>query len=93
MKPLIKFLQEARNELAKVSWPTFEQAIRLTIGVVLVSAAISLVIFGIDSLFGAGIKTLVTQVEVWKEKRTASPSTGGVTATPINVETSPVTTK
>lgn len=48
-----KWYRETRAELAKVSWPTRQEGIRLTIIVLIVTVVSAIVIFGIDSLFSA----------------------------------------
>lgn len=48
-----RWYRETRAELAKVSWPTRQEGLRLT-GIVLVVTVVSaIVIFGVDSLFSA----------------------------------------
>lgn len=47
MKPLL-FLQEVREELDKVVWPTREQTIRYTILVIIVTVAVGLILGGLD---------------------------------------------
>jgi len=42
------FLKEVKSELAKVTWPTRDQVIKLTIVVVVVSFIIGLYIGGLD---------------------------------------------
>ena len=51
---LAKFIREVRSELRKVTWPSREAAINLTILVVAVSAAVGLLLGVIDF----GFKTL-----------------------------------
>jgi len=48
---LTRFIRETKSELKKVTWPTREQATRLTGIVIAVSAAVGLVMGGIDFLF------------------------------------------
>jgi len=53
MKPDFKggpvgFLKEVRNELKKVTWPTREQVIKLTIVVVVISLVFGIYIGGLD---------------------------------------------
>ena len=50
MRKIIRFFNEVRTELGKVSWPTPKQTINLTIVVVIVSIVISLYVGGIDLL-------------------------------------------
>ena len=52
---LVQFAQECWNELQKVTWPTRETVIRLTIIVIIISALISVYIFAFDNLFTAVI--------------------------------------
>jgi len=49
-KPIV-FLKEVRSELEKVSWPSREEAIRLTGIVILVSVAVGIFIGIFDYLF------------------------------------------
>jgi len=48
---ITRFAQESWSELQKVTWPTQQQVIRLTLLVVLISVAISVYIFAFDNLF------------------------------------------
>jgi preprotein translocase subunit SecE len=48
---IIRFAQESWSELRKVTWPTQEQVIRLTLLVVIISALISVYIFAFDNIF------------------------------------------
>lgn len=56
---LFRFLAEVRVELAKVSWPTRNQTIKMTIIVVAVSVAISAYAFGLDLFFQQLVKLLL----------------------------------
>jgi preprotein translocase subunit SecE len=48
---LIRYFKDTRAEVAKVTWPTREEGLRLT-GIVLVVTTISAIaLFGIDSFF------------------------------------------
>ena len=58
MKPLIEYFSASRAELAKVTWPTRRQTVRLTILVVI----FSLVFAAILGLLDLGFSTLVQQV-------------------------------
>ena len=49
---LISFLQEARIELRKVTWPTRRQTIRYTIAVIAMSLVIAAFLGGLDLLYG-----------------------------------------
>ena len=48
---IVRFAQESWSELRKVTWPTQEQVIRLTMLVVLISFAVSAYIFAFDNVF------------------------------------------
>lgn len=48
---IVRFAQESWSELRKVTWPTQEQVIRLTLLVILISALISAYIFLFDNVF------------------------------------------
>lgn len=49
-KPIV-FIKEAKAELIKVSWPTRQEAIRLTMIVVAISVAVGLYIGALDYIF------------------------------------------
>lgn len=57
-----KFARETQSELRKVTWPTREEAIRLTVVVVGLSVVASLVLFSADSLFAWALLNLQTLV-------------------------------
>jgi preprotein translocase subunit SecE len=48
---IVRFAQESWSELRKVTWPTQEQVVRLTLLVIVISFAISLYIFAFDNVF------------------------------------------
>ncbi|HET8568756.1 MAG TPA: preprotein translocase subunit SecE [Candidatus Limnocylindria bacterium] len=48
---MTRFAQEAWGELRKVTWPTRETVVRLTIIVLVISALIGLYIFVFDNVF------------------------------------------
>ncbi len=50
-KGLRRFVRETRSELRKVTWPTREQATRLTAIVLAVSVAVGLFMGGVDFIF------------------------------------------
>lgn len=49
-KPFL-FLKEVRTELSKVTWPSKQQAIRLTLIVIAVSIVVAIFIGALDFLF------------------------------------------
>ncbi len=48
---IVKFSQEAWQELSKVTWPTRETVVRFTVLVIVISAAIAGYIFVFDNAF------------------------------------------
>jgi len=48
---LIIFLQESRQELGRVNWPTREETIRLTLVVVLMSLLVAFFLGALDFFF------------------------------------------
>ena len=55
---LARYLRDSRSELKKVSWPTREQTINLTIVVCVVCVAIALFLGGLDWIFAEFVKLL-----------------------------------
>lgn len=47
----VVFLKEVRAELAKVSWPTRQEVIKLTLVVISVTIVIGLYVGGLDMIF------------------------------------------
>lgn len=56
---IITFLKDARTEIKKVIWPTRQQAIRYTLGVIVISLAVSLFLGGLDFVFTFILNTFV----------------------------------
>lgn len=57
--PPIRYLQETQNELRKVTWPSRDEAFRLT-GIVLIFVIAAMIFLGLlDGLFSLGIGKLV----------------------------------
>jgi preprotein translocase subunit SecE len=52
---VVRFSQEAWAELRKVTWPTREAVVRLTVIVLIISIVIGIYIFLFDNLFTAAI--------------------------------------
>lgn len=86
-KAIAKFIHEARVELAKVTWPTRQAAINLTLIVVGVSLLFMLYIALVDYGLTTGIKWLTVAAENIKAGGSSSGSASGlpsgVTATPV----------
>jgi preprotein translocase subunit SecE len=54
-----KFLQEVREELRKVSWPTREETIRLTAVVIGVSAVVGIYLAALDFVLQKMVKMAI----------------------------------
>jgi preprotein translocase subunit SecE len=59
--PVISFLDEVRSETAKVTWPTRNHVIKMTIMVIIVSFLVSAYAFGLDLLFQQVMRVLLLQ--------------------------------
>lgn len=55
-----EFVNQVRTETSKVVWPTREETVRTSIFVFIFMVILSLFFFGIDSLFNAIVKFLLT---------------------------------
>ena len=51
-KGIVKYFKDAKAEFKKVVWPTPKETTRNTIVVLVICIMASLVVFGLDSLFG-----------------------------------------
>ena len=60
--PIGRYLRETRGELRKVTWPTREEAYRLTAIVLGVTAAFAVFLWAVDALFSNSIQFLIRQV-------------------------------
>ncbi|WWP00914.1 MAG: preprotein translocase subunit SecE [Candidatus Dasytiphilus stammeri] len=49
-KLILRFFQEAKNEIYKISWPTSQETLHTTLIVAAVTAGISLILWGLDSI-------------------------------------------
>ena len=59
---LVRYFKDTRAEVAKVTWPTREEGIRLTWIVFAVTVVSAIVLFGVDYLFGALISAIIQAV-------------------------------
>jgi preprotein translocase subunit SecE len=57
--PIVRYFKDTRAELAKVTWPTREEGIRLTTVVLIVTTISAIVLFGIDSVFSLLVALLL----------------------------------
>ena len=55
-----EFINQVKSETSKVVWPTREETIRTAIFVFIMMLILSLFFLGIDSLFGAIVKWLLS---------------------------------
>ncbi len=60
MKP-VQFIQEVKSEMSKVVWPSRQQAIKLTVVVVVLSIIVGLYAGGLDFLFTNIMNKLLTR--------------------------------
>jgi preprotein translocase subunit SecE len=56
---LVRYFKDTRAEIGKVTWPTREEGLRLTWVVLVVTMLATVLIFGIDFLFGLLIRLIV----------------------------------
>ena len=56
---IVRYFKDTRAEVAKVTWPTREEGLRLTWIVFVVTVISAIALFGIDSLFAAIIGFLI----------------------------------
>tara|TARA_B100001113_G_scaffold349366_1_gene344648 strand:- start:1231 stop:1425 length:195 start_codon:yes stop_codon:yes gene_type:complete len=57
MTEIVKYFKESFEELrSKVSWPNFNEGLNLTVIVAIFSVILSLIIWGLDSVFSRIIK-------------------------------------
>lgn len=56
---LIQYLRDSRAELARVTWPTRQGVIEGTQAVLIFVIALTLIVFALDSLFGAAVRAVL----------------------------------
>ena len=56
---LVRYFKDTRAEVAKVTWPTREEGLRLTWVVLVVTIIATIAIFGIDFLFGMLVRLII----------------------------------
>ena len=56
---LVRYFKDTRAEVAKVTWPTREEGLRLTWVVLVVTIIATVAIFGIDFLFGMLVRLII----------------------------------
>jgi preprotein translocase SecE subunit len=82
--PIIEYFQESFQELKKVSWPTRNKAVRLTMLVLAFCVVAAVVIGAMDALFSYGHRKLVDMAPP------SDTSTVSTQETPFTSETPPV---
>jgi len=55
----VTFLKEVRSEMEKVSWPTRQQAVRLTLIVIGISVVVALFIGALDFTFTKAMEGII----------------------------------
>ena len=61
MKALTSYLQNVRNEMAHVVWPTPRRAITDVIAIVIISTIVALLIAGLDYVFTSAVNYVVSK--------------------------------
>ena len=56
---IVRWFRDTRAEIAKVTWPTREEGLRLSGIVLLITAISTIVLFAIDSFFGYVVGLLI----------------------------------
>jgi preprotein translocase subunit SecE len=82
--PIVNYFQESYDELKKVTWPTRNQAIRLTLIVIGFCIVLSVLVGVLDFAFNTGYRYLVIYAE------RISPAVATPITAPQNVQTTPV---
>ena len=57
-----EFIRQVRAETAKVVWPTQRETMMTAVMVVIMTVILSIFFFGLDSAFGAIVKSLMSLV-------------------------------
>ena len=55
----LSFVKDARIEVRKVVWPTRQETLQTTIAVLIMVVIVAIMLWGIDSLLGLGINSLL----------------------------------
>ena len=57
----ITFVKQSYDELKKVTWPTSDEVIRLTVAVIIISLAVAFFLGALDALFAKIVQVIVTR--------------------------------
>ena len=63
--PIVRYLRDTRAELRKVTWPTREEAWNLTLIVLGVTVAMSIILGFADFVFGEIMRGVIVGAPVW----------------------------
>lgn len=55
-----EFLRQVRSEASKIHWPTRQETVTTAIFVAILTTALALFFMGIDSLFGATVRWMLS---------------------------------
>ncbi|MEI6660154.1 MAG: preprotein translocase subunit SecE [bacterium] len=61
MNNIIQYLKEVRAEMAYVKWPTRNESIFYTVGVLVISAFVAYYLGFLDSMFSKGVDWLLNR--------------------------------
>lgn len=61
IKPLWVYLKESRAEMKKVSWPSRQDVVRLTLAVIIASVVVAAILGAFDYVFDRAVITLFTR--------------------------------
>ena len=91
---IVSYVQESFEELRKVTWPTKNQAVKLTFLVLGICLVTAVFIGAIDFVFSYGHQQLLKYAPASTTATSASPNIvhTGVTSTPVQINPSAVTT-
>lgn len=59
IKGIIQYLSEVRSEMSKVTWPSRNQTVKMTIIVLIVSVVVGVLIGGLDLLLTRFFRVLI----------------------------------
>jgi len=59
---IVRYFKDTRAEVSKVTWPTREEGVRLTIIVTIVTFISGIVLFGVDTIFASLVSLLLSMV-------------------------------
>ena len=57
----IQFLKEVREELGRVTWPTKEEVVEATTGIIIFCAFIAVYFWVLDTIFARGLELIIAR--------------------------------